>query len=644
MLVRKGSCGTASRGARTGRIMIIRQKRRNDMAMEEKLPKRSEVPEELTWRLEDIYENTEAWEADLERCGALSEALSAREGSAAADAAGLLATMKLYASCMELLYKVYGYASMRHDEDTADAGRQKLYSRAQALEVRVSERAAFLEPEILALPEGTVERWMTELPELAAYRVTLHEIARQKAHTLDGASEKLLAAAGEMAQTPYNAFGMLQNADLRFPAAKDAEGKEVLISGGRFVPLEMSPDRALRRDVFEKFYGSYRDLIHTFAALYDGQVKQQGFYARARKYGSAFEAAVDRNNVSPAVCDRLIATVREEIGTMHRYVRLRRKLLGVDELHMYDVYAPMVKDVTWKVSFEEAKELSLKALAPLGKEYTDLLEKAYRERWVDVVENEGKRGGAYSSNVYGVHPYVLLNFNGTLDDVFTLVHEMGHSLHSWYSSKALNFLDSEYRIFVAEVASTTNEMLLLHYLLKENSEKLEAAGKGGALKKLKAERAYLINHLLESFKGTLFRQTMFEEFERKSNEMAEKGEPLTADALSELYLSLNRAYFGEDMVSDPLIAYEWARIPHFYYNFYVYQYATSFAAAVDISRRILEEGEAVTGPYREFLSSGCTKDPVSLLKIAGVDLSTGEPVSSALKEFEAAVAEMEALS
>ena len=611
--------------------------------MEERLPKRAEVPEELTWRLEDIYRDTEAWEADLNRCGALSEALSAREGRAADDAAGLLETMKLYASLMELLYKVYGYASMRHDEDTADAGRQNLFSRAQTLEVRVSERAAFLEPEILSLPEGTAERWMEELPELGAFRVTLEEIMRQKAHTLDSASEKLLAAAGEMAQTPYNAFGMLQNADLKFPAVKDAEGKEVRISGGRFVPLEMSPDRELRREVFEKFYAGYRDLIHTFAALYEGQVKQQAFYARARKYGSAFEAAVDRNNVSPAVCDRLIGSVREELGIMHRYVRLRRKLLGVDELHMYDVYVPMVKDVTWKVSFEEAKALSLKALAPLGKEYTDLLEKAYRERWVDVVENEGKRGGAYSSNVYGVHPYVLLNFNGTLDDVFTLVHEMGHSLHSWYSSKALSFLDSEYRIFVAEVASTTNEMLLLKYLLAENAAKGAAAEDGEARQRLKAERAYLINHLLESFKGTLYRQTMFEEFERRSNEMAEKGEPLTADALSELYLSLNRDYFGEDMVSDPLIAYEWARIPHFYYNFYVYQYATSFAAAVDISRRILEEGEAMTGRYKAFLSSGCTKDPVSLLKIAGVDLSTGEPVAAALKEFAAAVEEMETL-
>ena len=480
--------------------------------------------------------------------------------------------------------------------------------------------------------------------------MTLKEIVRQKAHTLDTKTEQLLAASGEMAQTPRNGFGMLQNADLKFPSVKkartpdslpadDGEGEEeIQITNGRFVPLQMSPDRALRKEVFEKFYGRYQEFIHTFAALYEGQVKQQGFYARTRNYGSAFEAAVTANNVDPAVCDRLISCVRRNLDKMHRYVRLRKRLLGVEELHMYDVYVPMVQDVEWKVTFEEAKELSLKALAPLGEDYVNVLKEAYENRWVDVVENEGKRGGAYSSNVYGVHPYVLLNFNGTLDDVFTLVHEMGHSMHSWYSSGAQSFLNSEYRIFVAEVASTTNEMLLLEYLLKENQGK--------------QERAYLVNHLLESFKGTLYRQTMFEEFERKTNEMSEKGEPLTAEALSELYLELNRAYFGPDMVSDPQIAFEWSRIPHFYYNFYVYQYATSFAAAVDISRRILKEASAAgeapetCGPgvverYKEFLKSGCTDDPVSLLKITGVDLSTEEPVEAALKVFEAAVEEME---
>ena len=639
--------------------------------MEERLPKRSEVPEELTWRLEDIYETEEAFEADLRRCTAISGEIAGRKGKAALSAGALLETMKLYEACLTVLYRVYGYAHMKHDQDTADAESQARFGRVQSAEVKVSEDIAFLEPEILSLPEGTLEGYCREVPALLAYEVTLKEITRLKPHTLDGKTEQLLAASGEMAQTARNGFGMLQNADMKFPSVRKNAGtasgtaaeEEIQITNGRFVPLQMSQDRALRKEVFEKFYARYQEFIHTFAALYEGQVKQQGFYAKTRGYGSAFEAAVNANNVAPAVCDRLISCVRRNLDKMHRYVRLRKKLLGVEELHMYDVYTPMVKDIEWKVSFEEAKALSLKALAPLGEEYVRTLAEAYENRWVDVVENEGKRGGAYSSGVYGVHPYVLLNFNGTLDDVFTLVHEMGHSMHTWYSSGAQSFLNSEYKIFVAEVASTTNEMLLLEYLMEENARKLAAAageeGAQDAVSRLRAERAYLVNHLLESFKGTLYRQTMFEEFERESNAMAERGEPLTADALSELYLKLNREYFGEDMVSDPLIAYEWSRIPHFYYNFYVYQYATSFAAAVDISRRILDadrkkrpdggEGgaEIETGPvrsYKAFLKSGCTDDPVSLLKIAGVDLSTEAPVEAALKVFADALEEMERLS
>ena len=646
--------------------------------MEERLPKRSEVPEALTWRLEDIYETEESFKADLRRCTALSGEIAGRKGKAALSAGALLETMKLYEECLEVLYRVYGYAHMKHDQDTADAESQARFGRVQSAEVKVSEDIAFLEPEILSLPEGTLEGYYDAAPELRAYEVTLKEITRLKPHTLDAKTEQLLAASGEMAQTARNGFGMLQNADLKFPsvrknagtASETAAEEEIQITNGRFVPLQMSQDRALRKEVFEKFYGRYQEFIHTFAALYEGQVKQQGFYAKTRGYGSAFEAAVSANNVAPAVCDRLISCVRRNLDKMHRYVRLRKKLLGVEELHMYDVYTPMVKDIEWKVSFEEAKELSLKALAPLGEEYVRTLAEAYENRWVDVVENEGKRGGAYSSGVYGVHPYVLLNFNGTLDDVFTLVHEMGHSMHTWYSSGAQSFLNSEYKIFVAEVASTTNEMLLLEYLMAENARKLAAAGEENdqdAVSRLRAERAYLVNHLLESFKGTLYRQTMFEEFERESNAMAERGEPLTADALSELYLKLNREYFGADMVSDPLIAYEWSRIPHFYYNFYVYQYATSFAAAVDISRRILDADRAArpdgsetgaeiaagtgaeieTGPvrsYKEFLKSGCTDDPVSLLKIAGVDLSTEAPVEAALKVFAEALEEMERLA
>ena len=597
--------------------------------MEERLPKRSEVPEELTWRLEDIYADTSAWEADVKKGLETAAGAAALEGKLADDAGTLLHALDLYETAMQTLYRFYAYANMKHDQDTGNAENQALLQKARAAETRIAEKFSFLEPEILAMPEERLKVFRAAEPGLKKYDVTIREMLRTKAHTLSGEQELLLASAGEMAGTPSQAFGMLQNADLKFPSVKDADGNEIRITNGRFVPLQMSKDRDLRKEVFEKFYSRYNEFRNTWAALYDGQVKQQIFFAKARKYASTFEAAVDGNNVDPAVCDRLIDSVHRGLGKMHRYVALRKKLLGVDELHMYDVYVPMVSEHTVKVTYEEAVETALKALEPLGDEYISLLRKGFENRWVDVVENEGKRGGAYSEGVYGIHPYVLLNFNGTLDDIFTLVHEMGHSLHTWYSSANQTFLNSNYKIFVAEVASTTNEVLLLEYLLKKAESR--------------EEKAYLINHYLESFKGTLYRQTMFEEFERKTNAMAEAGTPLTADTLSKTYLDLNRQYFGPEMVSDELIGAEWMRIPHFYYNFYVYQYATSFAAAVAVAHRILEEGQAAVGPYLAFLKNGCTEDPVSLLKIAGVDLSAGTPVDEALAVFDAAISEMEAL-
>lgn len=598
--------------------------------MNNRIPKREEVPEELTWRLEDIFPDTASWEKELKEALALSETLSSYEGKIADDSHMLLEALKCYDTCMLKMERVGGYAHMRHDEDTGNALYQELDLKTQGAYVKIMEAIAFLEPEILSIPEEKLQAFFEEQPGLTAYEVTIREILRQRAHSLPKELEQLLASSGEMAQTASNGFGMLVDADLKFPSVTDREGNEIQITNGRFVPLQMSPDRELRKEVFEKFYTRYSEFKNTWAALYDGQVKQQIFYARARKYPSTFVAAVDANNVDPAVCDRLFESVHAGMDKMHRYVRLRRKMLGVDELHMYDVYTPMVSDFDRKYSYEEAKELSLKALAPLGEEYLSVVRKAYEDRWIDVVENEGKRGGAYSSGVYDVHPYMLLNYTDTLDDVFTLVHEMGHSMHTWYSSKNQSHLNAEYKIFVAEVASTTNEILLLEYMLSQVKEK--------------KERAYLINHYLESFKSTLYRQTMFEEFERKTNAMAEEGIPLTAKVLSDTYLELNRQYFGEDMVSDPLIAYEWCRIPHFYYNFYVYQYATSFAASVAIAHRILEQGEAAAAPYIEFLKSGCTSDPVSLLKKAGVDLSTKKPIDEALEVFEKAIEEMEALT
>ena len=597
--------------------------------MNDRLPKREEVPEDRTWRLEDIYPDEGLWEQELQEAKGLAAEVGRYEGRLGESARNLYKALKIYDDCSLKLDRVGGYSFMRRDQDTGSARYQELELKAQSASVRISEELAFLEPEILAVPDEVLERFYEEEPRLREYEVTIREIRRMKEHTLTKELEQLLASAGEMARTPSNGFSMLSDADLKFPPVKDSRGNEIQLSNGRFVPLQMSPDRELRRESFEKFYTRYSEFANTWAALYDGQVKQQIFYARARKYPSTFVAAVDGNNVDPAVCGRLIDSVHSKMSYMHRYVSLRKKMLGVDELHMYDVYVPMVGDYDRKFSYEEAKELSLKALAPLGEEYLSIVRKAYAERWIDVCENEGKRSGAYSSGVYGVHPYMLLNYTDTLDDVFTLVHEMGHSMHTWYSEHAQSHLNSGYKIFVAEVASTTNEILLLEYLL--------------ARAKDPKEKAYLINHYLECFKGTVYRQTMFEEFERRTNAMAEAGSPLTADALCGLYLELNKQYFGEDMASDPLIAYEWCRIPHFYYNFYVYQYATSFSAAVAIAHRILEQGEAAVKPYLEFLKSGCTQDPVSLLKIAGVDLSTSEPVDEALEVFGDAVRQMEEL-
>ena len=597
--------------------------------MNDKLSVREEVPVEQTWRLEDIYPDERLWEEELQQAKDLAAKVKEYEGKLSESAQKLYEALKLYDDCSLKLDRVGGYSFMRHDQDAGNAHYQELELKVQSASVRISEELAFMEPEILEIPDDVIGRFYEEEPGLRDYEVTIREIRRLKEHTLSKEMEQLLASAGEMAQTPSNGFGMLSNADLKFPSVTDREGNEIQLSNGRFVPLQMSPDRALRKVVFEKYYTRFSEFANTWAALYDGQVKQQIFYARARKYPSTFVAAVNGNNVDPAVCDRLIESVHDKIAYMHRYVSLRKKMLGVDELHMYDVYVPMVADYDRKFSYEEAKELSLNALAPLGEEYLSVVRKAYEERWIDVYENEGKRSGAYSSGVYGVHPYMLLNYTDTLDDVFTLVHEMGHSMHTWYSDHAQSHLNAGYKIFVAEVASTTNEILLLEYMLSRAADP--------------KEKAYLINHYLESFKGTVYRQTMFEEFERKTNAMAEAGNPLTAGALCELYLELNKQYFGEDMVSDPLIAYEWCRIPHFYYNFYVYQYATSFSAAVAIAHRILEQGEKAVKPYLEFLKSGCTQDPVSLLKISGVDLSTSEPVDEALDVFADEVRQMEEL-
>ncbi len=595
--------------------------------MQDRLPKRDEVALELTWRLEDIYDDEQKWEADFNKITELADKIAAYKGKLSESAQNLLDAYVVSEELEHVLDRVYGYAHMREDQDTANSKYQSLHQRAMSAYVAAGEKTAFMSPEILEISDDELNKFYAECEGLAKYKRAIGEIRRLKDHMLSSEMEELLASAAEVQSASQKAYGMLSNADLKFPTVKDGKGEEVALSDGRFVPIQMSKDRELRKNAFEAYYDRYAEFKNTWAAMYDGEIKGRIFEAKARKYNSAFEKAVDGNDVSPAVCDSLFESIHDNMDKMHRYVSLRKKLLGVDELHMYDVYVAMLADYDMKVSYEEAKELSLKALAPLGEDYLDVVKEAYENRWIDVIENEGKRGGAYSGGCYDIHPYMLLNYNDTLNDVFTLVHEMGHSMHTWYSNKAQNILDANYKIFVAEVASTTNEVLLYHYM-KDHAQNAQ-------------EKAFIINHFLDSFKGTMFRQTMFEEFERKTCEMAEAGTPLTAESLYKVYLDLNKQYFGADMISDPQIGWEWCRIPHFYYNFYVYQYATSFAAAVAIADRILKEGAPAVEQYKKFLSSGCTQDPVSLLKIAGVDLTTKAPIDAALNVFGEAITEME---
>ena len=598
--------------------------------MENKLPKRSEVETSLTWKLEDIFVSEKEWEEALNEALSLADEIVKFTGKITESADTLYKVLEIYEKCHLKFHLVNGYAFKMRDVDTTSTSSQTLYAKAMSAEVTASEKLAFIEPEIIAASDETVEKFYNEKPELVKYKIFITEIRRGKEHSLSSELEKLLAGTNELAELPYEGFATLSNADLKFPEITNEKGEKIQITNGRFVPLEESKDRALRKEVFEKYYETFGSFKNTWAILYAGQIKQLMFNARARKYSTTLEASVDGNNVSPEVYKNLVEAINDNLDKMHRYVRLRKKLLEVDELHMYDVYVPIVKDYEVKYTIEEAKELVLKAVEPLGANYVRLLEKAFAERWIDVVENEGKRSGAYSSGMYGVHPFVLLNFNGTLDNVFTLAHEMGHAMHSYFSNEGQNFLDSRYKIFVAEVASTTNEVLLMEYMLKNAKDS--------------KERAYLLNHYMDSFKGTIYRQTMFAEFEKTSNEIAESGEPLTHENLTKLYLELNKKYYGEDMVSDELIGYEWMRIPHFYYNFYVYQYATGYSAAVAIAHRILEEGEVAVNDYMKFLHSGCTDDPVSLLKIAGVDMATKEPINSALEVFDRVIGEMEGLT
>lgn len=595
---------------------------------EERIPKRSEVNPEFTWSLEDIYQSDEVWKADFEKMLKMPEKIASYKGRLGESGETLLEFMRLSDEISVLCDSLGNYAQRRSDEDTANSAYQAMVGQLMNAYVKINSAGSFETPELISIDEDKLNSFYESVPQLRLYKKNLDRLRRKKEHILSDEEEKILALAGEMSQSPENIYSMFSDADLKFPDAVDKNGKTHQVTHGSYIPLVQSADRVLRKSAFESMYHTYDSYKNTCAATLSAQIKAVQFYAKARKYPSSLAAALNGTEVPEEVYLNLISAVHDNMHYMYDYVKLRKKLLGIDELHMYDLYTPIVSDVDMKITFEEAKETVLKALAPMGEDYIAILKKGFSERWIDVYENEGKTSGAYSAGAR-VHPYVLLNHKDTLNCMFTLAHEMGHAIHSYLSNKTQPVAYSDYVIFVAEVASTCNEALLMQYLLKNTQDK--------------KQKAYLINYFLEQFRTTLYRQTMFAEFELKINEQTAQGETLTAEGLNALYRGLNKLYFGDDIVIDSEIDLEWARIPHFYYDYYVYQYATGYSAAIALSQRILSEGKPAVDDYLGFLSGGCSADPITLLKGAGVDMTTSQPINDALKLFGGLIDEMNEL-
>lgn len=594
------------------------------------LPLRSEIDVNDTWRLEDIFATDEAWNQEFAEIKELIPTINKYVGKLANDAETLFEMLQLQDHLLERMGKLYAYSHMRYDQDTTNSLYQGFDDRAKNLYTQLASALSFIVPEILAIEEEKLNRFLEEKQELKLYEHALKEINLQRPHVLPAEQEALLAQAGEVLDASSNTFNMLSDADLVFPAIKDEDGHEVEVTHGRYIRFLESDDRRVRHDAFKAVYDTYGKYKNTFASTLSGQVKRDNFNASVRNYDSARHAALAANHIPEKVYDNLVDTVNENLHLLHRYVKLRKKVLGVDQLHMYDLYTPLVKNIKVEVTYDEAKELVLKGLAPLGEEYLNILKEGFNNRWVDVHENKGKRSGAYSSGAYGTNPYVLMNWQDNVNNLFTLAHEFGHSVHSYYTRKTQPYVYGSYSIFLAEVASTCNEALLNDYLLKTLDDE--------------EKRLYLLNHYLEGFRGTVFRQTMFAEYEHLIHQKAQHGEALTADLLTKEYYALNEKYFGtEDIVIDDEIGLEWARIPHFYYNYYVYQYATGFSAATSLSKQILEEGQPAVDRYTDFLKAGSSDFPIEVLKKAGVDMTSAQPVKDACKVFADKLEEMESI-
>ncbi|MED4617907.1 oligoendopeptidase F [Priestia megaterium] len=594
-----------------------------------KLPSRSEIKVEDTWKLEDIFASDDAWEKEFEEVKALIPQMEKFKGKLGESAQTLYEALQEQDELTMRVSKLYTYAHMRYDQDTTNSFYQGLNDRIKTLYTQIASALSYVTPEILSIEESKIKQYMVEHKELKLYAHALDEITRERPHILSESEEALLAQASEVLGSSSNTFGMLNNADLEFPSIKDENGEEVEITHGRYIRFLESSDRRIRKEAFKAVYETYGKFKNTFASTLSGTVKKDNFSARVRHYNSARHSALSTNNIPEEVYDNLVKTVNDNLHLLHRYIDLRKKVLGIEELHMYDLYTPLVKDVKMEVTYEEAKDYILKGLKPLGEDYLNVLKEGFENRWVDVHENKGKRSGAYSSGTYGTNPYILMNWQDNVNNLFTLAHEFGHSVHSYYTRKTQPYPYGDYSIFVAEVASTCNEALLNDYLLKTIDDE--------------KQRLYLLNHYLEGFRGTVFRQTMFAEFEHDVHVRAQNGEPLTPELLTKLYYDLNKKYFGDNLVIDEEIGLEWARIPHFYYNYYVYQYATGFSAAAALSKQILEEGDAAVERYVGFLKSGSSDYPIEVLKKAGVDMTTSRPIEEALAVFEEKLTEMERL-
>ena len=599
------------------------------MQKSKSLPKRNEIPIERTWRLEDIFENDDLWQAEYDKLKEDIPKLAKYRGRLGESSDVLYEFLQLEDDISLRIGKLHAYSHMRSDQDTTNSFYQAMNAQTMNIFTLASSLLSFVTPEILSIDDKKLKSFLKEKKELQIYQKALDDITRKRPHVLSEKEEIILAEANDALSTGSNTFSMLNNADLRFPSIKDENDEEVDVTHGRYIRFMESKDSRVRKDAFKAMYGTYDKFKNTFASTLSGQVKNHNFRAKVRNYKSAREAALNHNNIPESVYDNLVEAVNEKLPLLHRYTALRKKVLELDEVHMYDLYTPLVKDVDMKIPFEEAKDIVLKGLKPLGDEYNKILQEGFNNRWIDVEENVGKRSGAYSSGSYGTNPYVLLNWHDSIDNTFTLAHELGHSLHSYYTRKNQPFVYGNYSIFVAEVASTCNEALLNDYLLKTIKDK--------------NEKLYILNNFLEGFRGTVFRQTMFAEFEHDIHKLAQEGVALTAEKLSDIYYDLNKKYFGKIVISDKEIALEWARIPHFYYNYYVYQYATGYSAATFLANKILTEGKKAVNSYLDFLKAGSSDYPIEVLKKAGVDMTSKQPILDALDVFEEKLNELEKL-